>query len=124
MEVAEFERLAHEALESLPDQFKSRMENVLVVVEEVPSEATARKMVLGKGARLLGLYEGVPLSRRGTWYGAFPVEPDRITLFKRNIEYDAAAHSRGVGETIRDVLIHEIAHHFGMNEEEIRNAGY
>jgi predicted Zn-dependent protease with MMP-like domain len=72
---------------------------------------------------LLGLYEGVPVSKRGIWYGSSPVVPDKITLFRKNIE-----RSLRVGETlkdkIRDVLIHEIAHHFGMDEEEIRRAGY
>jgi predicted Zn-dependent protease with MMP-like domain len=72
---------------------------------------------------LLGLYEGVPLSRRGTSYGAYPVVPDRITLFQRNIEATAGSEEE-LRERIREVMVHEIAHHFGMSEKEIRDAGY
>jgi predicted Zn-dependent protease with MMP-like domain len=72
---------------------------------------------------LLGLYEGVPLSRRGTDYGVYPVVPDRITLFQRNIELTVSLPEE-LRERIREVMVHEIAHHFGMSEKEIRDAGY
>jgi predicted Zn-dependent protease with MMP-like domain len=72
---------------------------------------------------LLGLYEGVPLPRRGIDYGVVPVMPDTITLFQNNIESIARSES-DVRRQIRETLIHEIAHHFGMDEDEIREAGY
>jgi predicted Zn-dependent protease with MMP-like domain len=71
----------------------------------------------------LGLYEGIPVTKRGIDYGMYPVVPDTITLFQRNIE--AACRTSGeIGRAIRDTLIHEIAHHFGFSEDEIREAGY
>ncbi len=123
MERERFEQLTREAFESLPDELMKRMENVVLVVEDYPSADTSRRMNSGKGGFLLGLYEGVPLSKRGTHYGAYPVAPDKISLYQRNIE--RVAHGEdAVAAKIREVLVHEIAHHFGMNEQEIRDAGY
>jgi len=102
---------------------QERIENVHIVIEDVPSPEIVRRMKLGNNSMLLGLYEGIPLSKRGTHYGAFPVVPDKITLYKRNIELVARSEN-AIREQIRDVLIHELAHHYGMNEEEVRNAGY
>ena len=118
MERERFEQLARDALENLPQEFAHKMENVVVVVEDLPT----RSQIRGSGL-LLGLYEGVPLSKRGAHYGAYPVAPDKISLFQKNIE----RVSRGdheITEKIKEVLIHEIAHHFGMDEKEIRDAGY
>jgi predicted Zn-dependent protease with MMP-like domain len=123
LEREEFEKIAQEEFEALPDAFRSRMENVHVVVEEIDSRPTRRRAGIYNGSMLLGLYEGVPLSKRGTNYGLFPVLPDRITLYQRNIEstVESKEHLR---ERVREVMIHEIAHHFGMSEREIRDAGY
>jgi predicted Zn-dependent protease with MMP-like domain len=119
----EFELVAQEEFDSLPEPFRSRVENVMIVVEETDSTERRRKARVGKGAFLLGLYEGVPLLHRGTEYGAYPVLPDRITLFQKNIE-SVASTDEEIRAKIREVLIHEIGHHFGMSEREIRNAGY
>lgn len=118
-----FEHTAQEAFDALPEMLQQRIENVHIVIEDVPSEEVVRKMKLGDDSMLLGLYEGIPLSRRGTHYGMYAVVPDKITLYKRNIEL-VARGEQAVREKIRDVLIHELAHHYGMNEEEVRNAGY
>lgn len=123
MERERFEQLTREAFESLPDELMKRMENVVLVVEDYPGADTSRKMNSGKGGFLLGLYEGVPLSKRGTHYGAYPVAPDKISLYQKNIERVANGED-AVAAKIREVLVHEIAHHFGMNEQEIRDAGY
>ena len=72
---------------------------------------------------LLGLYEGIPLTRRGAEYGVYPVVPDTITLYQKNIEAVSRSDEEVRG-TIRDVLIHEIGHYFGMTDAEIRKAGY
>ncbi len=72
---------------------------------------------------LLGLYEGIPLSKRGSDYGVYPVIPDTITLFQRNIESVSRSEAE-VRKRIREVLIHEIGHYFGMTDAEIRKAGY
>jgi predicted Zn-dependent protease with MMP-like domain len=123
LEKEQFEQIAQEAFDSLPEVFQTNMENVHIVVEDFPHPETSKKVGVRSGGMLLGLYEGVPLSKRGTWYGMYPALPDKITLYKKNIER-VATSERAIREKIREVLIHEIAHHFGMDEEEVRNAGY
>lgn len=116
----EFEECAQDVFESLPAVFRTTIDNVRIVVEELPGKSE-------KGWRsqglLLGLYHGIPLNRRGVDYGVYPVLPDTITLYKQNIE--RVTHSdEELRACIRDVLIHEIGHYYGMSEEEIRRAGY
>ena len=123
LERDEFERIALEEFEALPVIFRSRMENVHLVLEDSDSEVKRRRAGVYSGTVLLGLYEGVPLSKRGTDYGMFPVVPDRISLYQRNIE-STVASVEALRERIREVIVHEIAHHFGMTEKEIRDAGY
>ena len=119
MNTEEFESIAQEELEKLPEKFVHNLDNVHVVVEDQPSDERWGKN--RQGGVLLGLYEGFPLPFRGTGYGTAPVVPDRITLYKKNIE----AVARGsVREEIRNVLIHEIAHYYGMTDEEIRRSGF
>jgi len=118
-----FEAIAEEEFADLPEPFRQRMENVRIVIEDVDSPARRRQAGLGRSGMLLGLYEGVPLPRRGIDYGVVPVMPDTITLFQKNIESIARSES-DVRRQIRETLIHEIAHHFGMDEDEIREAGY
>lgn len=117
-----FEQWSREAFESLPATLMERLENVVVVVEDEPSAEVSRRLA-GKGGMLLGLYEGVPLTGRGPYYGTYPVAPDKISLFFLNILRSVRSEKQVPGK-IRDVLIHEIAHHFGMDEDEIRDAGY
>ena len=119
----EFENLAQELFDSLPPQFQQNMENVQIVVEDEPTRETLAKMGIQSKSALFGLYEGVPLNKRGTWYGMYPVVPDKISLYKSNIERGAKGLD-DLSERIRHVLIHEIAHYYGMNEEEVRAAGY
>jgi predicted Zn-dependent protease with MMP-like domain len=119
----EFEILTQQVFDSLPEHFQQNMENVRVVVENEPSPETLRRMKIQSTSSLLGLYEGVPLNKRGTWYGMYPVEPDKISLYKRNIERGTQTLHE-LTERIRDTLIHEIAHYFGMSETEVRAAGY
>ena len=123
MEKEEFERVAQEVFDSLPGPFHDAIDNVHIVVEERPSRETGKKVGYRPGTLLLGLYEGIPLTKRGTSYGMYAVVPDKITLYRENIR----AVARGDGEipgVIRDTLIHEIGHYFGMNERQIRAAGY
>ncbi|HXF99533.1 MAG TPA: metallopeptidase family protein [Bacteroidota bacterium] len=119
----EFEELAQEAFDNLPQEFQRHMDNVTIAVEEEPSRETLERMHLSSASSLLGLYEGIPLNQRGTWYGMSPVVPDRISLYKKNIERGARSREE-IRRRIRDVLIHEIAHYYGMSEEEVRAAGY
>lgn len=122
MDRLQFEELAREAFESLPEVLMEKIDNVVVVVEEHPPAEMSRRFA-GRGGMLLGLYEGVPLTVRGTHYGSYPVAPDKISLFRQNI-LRTVRNDQEIPEKIREVLIHEIAHHFGMDEDEIRDAGY
>ena len=116
----DFGTLAESELEKLPKYFRRRIENVTIVVEDFPSDDDIRRMKCDKYS-LLGLYQGVPLTRRDTSYGMYPVSPDQIILFQKNIE----AQCRTLEELkvrINEVLFHEIGHYFGMNEKQIREA--
>ncbi|MGH2568213.1 MAG: metallopeptidase family protein [Bacteroidota bacterium] len=115
-----FEQIAQSAFDSLPRLFTDKVENVHVVVEDYPSEEEAGKHG-GARDRLLGLYQGVPLPYRGTWYGAAPTVPDKITLYQKNIEA-VCGNEEEVERRIVEVLFHELGHYFGMNEKQVRQA--
>ncbi len=119
----EFEDLVQQAFDELPAQFQQNMENVSISVENEPARETLVRMGIRSREGLLGLYEGIPLNKRGTGYGMYPAVPDRISLYKKNIERGARTREE-LQARIRDVLIHEIAHYYGMDEEEVRAAGY
>lgn len=123
MERVRFEEIAQKAFDDLPEIFKERIDNVQIVVEDYPNDDQLGRIQGSSRSMLLGLYEGIPLEQRGTWYGSTPTVPDRISLFQKNIE--AGCRTDGTIERkIREVLVHEIGHYFGMSEEEIRAAGY
>ena len=119
MEVSrtQFEELVSEALDRLPHRFAELMSNVTVQVRDEPDLATLRNLGLDPvRSTLLGLYVGVPLDRRGGWYGN--VLPDVIVLYRQPL----MAASRTPDELIRRVqltLLHEIGHHFGFSDAEM-----
>jgi len=115
--------LVEKALEKIPAQFKSRLDNIHIVVQDLPDESDLAGARVRNRYNLLGLYSGVPYSRRGVDYGLYPVLPDRIKLFKENIERTCRTEEE-IEERVEEVLIHEVAHYFGMTDEEIRKAGY
>ena len=117
MERDKFEALVVRAIENLPPEFQSRLENVDVVVEDWPTPRQLNKVRLSHPSQLLGLYEGVPQTKRGRGYGI--VLPDKISIFWKPIE----AQCRSDGEIevrIIEVVRHEIAHHFGTDEKTLR----
>jgi len=117
MDREKFEAIVVEAVAGLPEEFLSRLENVDVVVEDYPTRAQLARSGLRRGETLLGLYEGVPRTRRGRGYGM--VLPDKITVFQKPIE----ARCRGEAEIaaeVRRVVRHEIAHHFGIDDARLR----
>jgi predicted Zn-dependent protease with MMP-like domain len=115
MERERFEKLVAQAVEALPDEFREKLENIDVVVEDLPSQYQLRKARLGKGYTLLGLYEGVPLTQRYSNYGMVP--PDKITIFQKTIENKCfSADEMDIEAEIRKVVLHEIAHHFGIGD--------
>jgi predicted Zn-dependent protease with MMP-like domain len=115
-----FEEIAEEVFNKLPIVFGEKIDNVHIVVEEYPDEEDTRKTHSGK-TTLLGLYQGVPLTHRGTWYGVNPTTPDKISLYQKNIESECR-NDKEVSELICEVLLHELGHYFGMNEAQIRSA--
>jgi predicted Zn-dependent protease with MMP-like domain len=111
---ARFARLVARALDELPAEFRERMRNIEIVVEDEPSPEQRR----GDG-ELLGLYEGVPLTDRGAME---PYLPDRISIFRGPIERISASPRRQA-EIVRDTVVHEIAHHFGISDERLGELG-
>ena len=111
---ARFARLVARALDGLPAQFRERMRNIEIVVEDEPSPEQMRG-----GGELLGLYEGVPLTDRGAME---PYLPDRISIFRGPIERMTAS-PRQQAEIVRDTVVHEIAHHFGISDERLGELG-
>ncbi len=117
----EFHEMMDRAIETIPPVFKDKIENLAFIVEPYPSENDLGRMGLKDKHTLLGLYSGIPYTHRSTWYTG--VTPDRIILFQKNIETYCNTIEE-LREKIREVVVHEVAHYFGMNEEEIRKAGY
>jgi predicted Zn-dependent protease with MMP-like domain len=117
----EFHEMMDSAIRLIPPVFKDKIENLAFIVEQYPSESDLGRMGLKDKYTLLGLYSGIPYTHRSTWYTG--VTPDRIILFQKNIE----SHCNTIDELrekISEVVVHEVAHYFGMNEDEIRRAGY
>ena len=117
MDRKEFRWLVAKAVESLPEEFRSKLENVDVVVEDWPTRYQLAKVGARRGETLLGLYEGVPLTRRGRRYGLVP--PDKITIFQKPIETNCRINA-DITDEIRRVIRHEIAHHFGIGDARLR----
>ena len=117
MEREKFEQLVSITIQALPDEFTHRLENIVIVVQDWPSTDQLHRVGLRHSQSLLGLYEGVPLTKRGHHYGLVP--PDKITIFQKPIE----ARCRDDGEItteIQRVVRHEIAHHFGISDARLR----
>ena len=117
MDREKFERLVAKAVEDLPEEFLTRLRNIDVVVEDYPTPDQLRRAKLGYRHALLGLYEGIPQTRRGRYYGL--VLPDKITIFQKPIEA-RCRHDAEIAADIQRVVKHEIAHHFGISDARLR----
>ncbi|HLM62726.1 MAG TPA: metallopeptidase family protein [Acidimicrobiales bacterium] len=107
-----FDELVGDALDGIPDELARLVDNVAVLVED------------GRpGGALLGRYEGVPLTERDSWYGAGMVMPDRITIFRLPI-CTRCRNEAQVVEQVRITVVHEIAHHFGIDDERLDALGW
>ncbi|OIP70788.1 MAG: hypothetical protein COZ07_04995 [Candidatus Infernicultor aquiphilus] len=113
----EFEGLVAEAINSLPENFKEKMENIAIAIEDLPSQELLIEMKIKSPYGLLGLYRGVPYPRRGIWYRN--VLPDKIIIFKKPIEV-RCRNREDIKESVRRVVIHEIGHYFGLGEADLR----
>lgn len=115
----EFEQLVNAGIEAIPKKFLDLLDNVAVVIEDEPSGHHLAKAKITHGT-LLGLYEGVPQNKRGVNYTA--VLPDKISIFRRPIEMISGGDPEIIKKIVKDTVWHEIAHHFGMDEHEVRSA--
>ena len=120
MPKSDFEQLIEEGFEQLPEWVRDKIENVAILVEDEPSHEDRRLQGLGDEETLLGLYKGIPLSERGEGYGVGMTLPDTITLYRNPIFEAAEEDGLSVARVIAETIWHEFAHHFGMNEEEVR----
>ncbi|MBI5405639.1 metallopeptidase family protein [Candidatus Kaiserbacteria bacterium] len=120
MKDAAFERLVQEGFERLPAWVREKIRNVALLVEDEPSTLVRRKERLGPDEMLLGLYQGVPLTERGENYGVGMTLPDTITLYRRPVEEAAHDEGRDVRDVVAETIWHEFAHHFGMDEDAVR----
>lgn len=120
MKREEFEKLAIEGYEQLPQWVREKIKNVALLVEDEPSRDDREAEGLGDDETLLGLYKGVPLSARGEEYGVGMTLPDTITLYQKPIEEAAEEDGIPVARVVAETIWHEFAHHFGMDEHEVR----
>jgi len=111
----EFEEAVADGLDLVPTELTDLMDNVVVLVEDEPPPEAGEP-------NLLGLYEGVPLTERGEWWAAGSL-PDRITIF-RNPTLRIAESTEQVVEEVAITVVHEIAHHFGIDDERLGELGW
>lgn len=109
---AEFEDLVSDALDTIPPELAEVMDNVVVLVEQEPP---------AEDPELFGLYEGTPVTDRGEWYGG--VLPDAIRLFQGPLQRHCETRAELVDE-VRITVVHEIAHHFGIEDERLHELGW
>jgi predicted Zn-dependent protease with MMP-like domain len=112
----DFETMASSAIDSLPKQYIDNMDNVAIVVEEDPTEEQLARMHVLNNQLLYGLYEGIPLTARSNSYNLVP--PDKITIFKNPICQNST-DIENLKEQIKRTIWHEIAHHYGLNHEQM-----
>ncbi|OGZ05395.1 MAG: hypothetical protein A3C93_05035 [Candidatus Lloydbacteria bacterium RIFCSPHIGHO2_02_FULL_54_17] len=113
-----FEQLVVEGIDAIPERFLKRLENVAVVIADLPSKEQLRENDIPEGDTLLGLYEGIPLIERGEGYGGL-VLPDKITIFKFPTLEEAGDDEDEIRRVVKETVWHEIAHYFGYDDEEI-----
>lgn len=115
-----FENLVAEGFERLPEWVRQKIKNVALLVEPEPSKEDRQLQGLSDDETLLGLYKGIPLSERGEHYGVGPTMPDTITLYQIPIEQAAEEDDKDVRDVVAETIWHEYAHHFGIDEHEVR----
>lgn len=111
---SEFEALVDRALRTLPRRFKEKIANVAIVVEDWADDETLRELDMEPPDTLYGLYRGIDLTHRDTSYGN--VLPDTIHIYQGPIEEDCADAAE-MAELVRDTVIHEIGHYFGLDDD-------
>lgn len=113
MERGQFAKIVEEVLDTLPEEFRTRIRNVAVLVEDLPPGQSGKPRKL-----LLGIFHGVPMTRKSVF--DMPTGPDYVVLYQKNIEA-VCSNEAELREQIRRTIIHEIGHYFGMDEEQLRD---
>ena len=116
-----FECLVADALDGLPDAIVRMLDNIAVVVADVPTAHQLQRVELAADEVLFGLYEGIPLTERTSGYGA--VLPDKVTIFQRAIEQQCDTEDELV-DAVRHTVVHELAHHLGISDERLIDLGF
>jgi predicted Zn-dependent protease with MMP-like domain len=117
MKREDFVKVAEEALDSLPEEFRSRIQNVAILVEDFPPNQSPLRAGQ-QGRLLLGIFHGVPATKKS--FFDVPMGPAHIVLYQKNIEAICSSEVE-VRQQIRQTLMHELGHYFGMTEEQLRN---
>ncbi len=119
MRRSRFRRLVERALDEIPDQLADRMDNVVILLRNQPTPEEKESLGLGSRQTLLGLYVGQPLTNRG-WYGE--TLPDRIMIYQQPIESICRSEDEVI-EQVRETVLHEVAHHFGIDDHRLDQIG-
>ena len=112
----EFEVLTEKAISELPEYFRKKMENISIHIEDFPSRQTVQQLGFRSQYSILGLYQGVPVTRRGIHYRN--VMPDRIMIFRKPILRKNISKNE-IKNDIKRVVLHEIGHYFGLSDKEL-----
>ena len=121
MDSKKFERCVEKAVDSIPEAFASYLDNVVFMVEPEPDRETLASMDMDHPEELLGLYQGDPLTERG--FDSWGMLPDRIVLYQRPIELYSEDFGEPLVKVIRDTILHEVGHFFGLSEEDLTRMG-
>lgn len=116
MNKKKFEELVEQTYERIPKEYRDKIENVVITVQDYPGEDDIEKLKIRDEGLLLGLYRGTPLPQRSVWQGVRT--PDEIVLFQKDIER-VCRNDKEIEEKVDEVLKHEIAHYFGLSDDEI-----
>jgi predicted Zn-dependent protease with MMP-like domain len=116
----EFEQLVVQALNALPEFFQQKLQNIEVVIADWPTLAERQAVGLKPGQLLFGLYQGIPLTKRTSHYGL--VLPDKITIYRLPIERVCRTREQVIAR-VQHTVKHEIAHHFGISDDRLRQLG-
>ena len=121
MRQGEFEKFVGDGFDRLPERVKAKIKNVAILVEDEPSQEDRVLQGLAGDETLLGLYKGIPLSERGEMYGVGMTLPDTITLYRLPILEAAEEDGLDIRDVVADTIWHEFAHHFGIDEDGVRD---
>ncbi len=118
---SDFDSLVEKAVKGLPEEFRKYFTNINIMVEDYPSEED--KKLAGSKGLLLGLFKGVPYSKKGGFFTIPYPLPDKIILFQKNIESLCSSEKKLIDQ-ITKTLVHEVGHYFGFSESDLRKHGF